>query len=66
MVFQEGRNGPFWMTPKQHVTMKFSQYDEPSLKYNTKYELLGDIKISMVGMYVVKGKKVGDLQGISR
>ena len=44
MVFKEGGDGPFCMTPKEHVDTKLSQYDDPLLKYDTKYGLLGNIK----------------------
>ena len=38
MVFQEDGNGPLWMTTKERVYAKFSNYDEPSLKDKTKAE----------------------------
>ena len=65
MSFQEGINRPFWMTPKELVATKFSQHDQSSLKDNTEDELIGNIKISGIDMYVLKGKKVNYLQDIA-
>ena len=28
IVFQEGSNVPFWITPQERVVTKFSQYDD--------------------------------------
>ena len=44
--------------------MKFSEYDEPSLKYYTNAELLGNIKITGMDMSVVKLKSIGELKDI--
>ena len=41
--------------------MKLIQYDEPSLKDNKKFDLLGNIKISGVDVSVVKGKRVDEM-----
>ena len=35
MEFQEGGNGPFWMTPQERISTKFSHYYELSLKDKT-------------------------------
>ena len=52
-LFQEVSNGP--------LSMKLIQYDEPSLKDNKKFDLLGNIKISGVDVSVVKGKRVDEM-----
>ena len=65
MVFQEGGYVPFWVTPQEHIATKLSQYDELQLKENTKAELLGNLKIADMDIYVVKGRRVGKLQDIS-
>ena len=54
MIFQEGGDVPFWMTPQERVATKFSQYDEPQLKDKTKDEFIGNLKSSGVGIYVLK------------
>ena len=36
MVFQQGNNGPFCVTPQEHASMKLIKYDESSLKDKTK------------------------------
>ena len=66
MIFQEGGNGTFWMTPQERVGTKFSHYDDMPLKYNIKDELLGNLESAGVYMTVVKGKRVGELQDIYR
>ena len=64
MVLQEGGDVPLWITTQERVVTKFSQCDDPQLKYKTKSELLGNIKSAGVGITVVKGKRVGQLQDI--
>ena len=66
MVSQEVGDVPFWVNPQEHVATNSSHYDYPQLKYKTKAQLLGNIKISGVDIYVVKDKKVGGLQDIAR
>ena len=53
------------MKPKERVDKKFSQFEEPQLKDNTKAKLLSNLKSAGVDIHVVKGNKVGDLQDIS-
>ena len=65
MVVQQGGGVLLYMTPQERVDMKFSEFDEPSLKYNTNTELIGNIKITGMDMYVVKLKRVGELQDVS-
>ena len=65
MVFQEVGGVPLWMTPQERVATKFSQYDEPQLKDNTKAELLGNLKSSGVYISLLKGKSVDEMQEIS-
>ena len=65
MVLQEKGNVTLFMNPKKSVATKFSQYDDPKLRDNTKDELLGNLKSAGVDIHVVKGNKVGDLQDIS-
>ena len=65
IVFQEGINVLFCMTPQERVATKFSQYDELQLKDNTKSELLGNTKISGVGISLVKEDRVGELQDVA-
>ena len=55
-----------WMTPQERISTKFIHYDDLSFKDNIKAELVGNIKISGVDMYVVKGEKVIEMQDISR
>ena len=64
MLFQESGDVPFWVNPQEHVATNSSHYDYPQLKYKTKAQLLGNIKSSGVDIYVVKDKKVGELQDI--
>ena len=59
MVFHEGSNVSFWITPQQLVVTKFSQCDDQQLKDKTKTELLGNPKFSGVDVSVVNGKTVG-------
>ena len=66
MVFHEGSNVSFWITPQQLVVTKFSQCDDPQLKDKTKTELLGNLQSAGVDISVVKEKRVGELQYISR
>ena len=66
MLFQEDSDVPFFMAPQERVSTKFSKYDEPQLKDNTKDNFLGNLKSYCVYISVVKGKKVGELQYISR
>ena len=66
MKFQEGGDGKLWITPQEHVSTKLSWQDRLLLKYNTKAQLLGNLKNTSSDMYVVKGKRVGDLKDISR
>ena len=35
-VFQEGGNGPFWMTPQELIVTKLIQHDKTQYKYKTK------------------------------
>ena len=65
MVFQEGGNGTLWMNPQEILAANFGDYDDTSLKDNTNAELLGNIKSADVVMYLVKGKRLGDMQDIS-
>ena len=65
VVFQQGSDVPFCMTPQQRVSTKFSHYDELSLKDNTKSDLFGNLKSAGMNMSVVKGDMVGELQNIS-
>ena len=58
MLFQEGGDESLCMTPQERVATKISQYDGPQLKNKTKYELLGNIKISGVDISVMNGKRV--------
>ena len=66
MLLQDGSDVPLWMTPQERGSNKFSQYDDKSLKDNKKDELIGNIKSTGIYISVVKGKRVGDLQDISR
>ena len=65
MSFQEGVDVPFCINPQEHVAKTFSRYYEISLKYRTKAELIGDLEITDVDIYVVKGKWVRKLQYIA-
>ena len=65
MVFQEIINGTLCVPPQEHADTNFSHYDDISLKYKTKADLLGNIKSSSVDISVVKGKMVGELQVIA-
>ena len=64
MVFQEGEDVPLWTTQQERLKKKFSKYDEPQLKYNTKADLLSNLKSSGVDISLVKGKRVVELQYI--
>ena len=64
MVFREGGNAPLLMTTQKRIATKFSEYDEPLLKYKTRVELLGNLRINGVDMYVVGCKRVGKLQDV--
>ena len=66
MLFKDVGVVPFCMTTQEHLTTKFSQYDGPQLKDNTKVELLGNLKRYGLDISLVKGKSVGDMQDISR
>ena len=65
MVFQEGFDGTFCMTPQERVVMKFSQYAEFPLKDKTKSELIGNLNITGIDIAVVKGDRLSGLRGIS-
>ena len=43
MLFQECGDVLLQMTPQENLATKFSQHDEPQLKYNTKDDLLGNL-----------------------
>ena len=64
MVLQEDRNVPFWMTPQERISTKFSQYDNMQLKDKTNDKLLGIIKIAGVDSSVVEENRVGQMQDI--
>ena len=64
MVFQQGGNTPLWMTPQEREATKFCQYDEPKLKYKTKDKLLGNLKSYDVDIYVLKGKRLGQIEEV--
>ena len=64
MSLQEGGCVPFWITPQEHVDTKFGQYEEKQLKDTTKYELLVNLKTDGLDIYVVKGKRVCEMQYI--
>ena len=66
MVFQEGSDVPFCMTPQERVAAKFIQYDEAQLKDKTKAELSVNIKSAGMDISVVKKNRLGKMQGISR
>ena len=55
MVFQEGSDVPFWMTPQDHIDKTFSWYDDTQLRYNTKDYLISHLKSAGVDISVVKG-----------
>ena len=46
------------------MATKFSQYGDKKLKYNTKVGLIVRLKSAGVGISVVKGKRVGNIQYI--
>ena len=50
------------MTTQERVAIKSSQHDDSYLKYKIKAELLGKLKSTGVDIFVVKGKRVGELQ----
>ena len=54
------------MNPQDIGAKKSIQYDDPLLKDNTKYGLLSNIKISAVDNYVLKGRRVYELQDTSQ
>ena len=56
MLFQEVSDVTFWITSKERVVTKLSQYDELQLKYNTKSDILVNLKIYGLDISVVKGK----------
>ena len=66
IIFQEGGYVTFWMNPQEFIDTKFSQYDDPQLKDKTKADSISNIKSAGVDISVVKGKKVGNLQDVSR
>ena len=66
MVFQEGDNVPFWMNPQESIDKNIIKYGDPQLKDKTKDELLSNLKSAGVDIYVVKGKRVDELQDTSR
>ena len=66
MVFQEGGDVPLWKTTQERVATKFSQYDDTQLKDKKKSELIGNLNSAGVDISVVKGKRVGYMQDISR
>ena len=57
MLSQEGSDAPLWMNPQDRVSKKFSQYDEPQFKDKTKSELLGNLRIAGVDIYLEKEKR---------
>ena len=59
MVFQEGDDAPFCITPQDCTVKNFIQCDDTQLKDKTKAQLLGNIKSAGVDISVVKGKMVG-------
>ena len=65
MIFQQGGDVIFWIIPQDRVDMKFSYCDDPQLKYKTQAELHGNLKSAGVGIYIVKGNRVDQLQDIS-
>ena len=56
MVLQEGGDGTLWMNQQESTATNSIQYDYLSLKNKTKDELIGNLKISGVDMYVVRGR----------
>ena len=65
ILFQDGADVPLRMTPQEHLATKFSQYDDPQLKYKAEDELLGNLKSDGVDIYIMKWKRVGELQDSS-
>ena len=43
MIFQEGDDVTFWITPQERIVTKFSQCDDPQLKDKTKADFLGGL-----------------------
>ena len=64
-ALQERGDIPFWINPQERVATKFSQCDDTQLKDKTKSELPDNIKSYGKDIYVVKEKRVGQLQYIS-
>ena len=59
VVFQKGGDISLWMNLQERVATNFSKYYELQLKYKTKAELIGNLKIYAVSISVVKGKRLG-------
>ena len=66
LLLQEGVDVPLCINTQNCVSTNFIQYDQLQLKDNTKAQLLGNLKSSGVDISVVNGKRVGEMQDISR
>lgn len=62
MVFQEGDDGPFWMSSEERETKKHSVLGEPKTKDKTKDELLRELREKGVQQTGLRQKKVADLR----
>lgn len=60
MVFREGDDGPFWLTPEQRAERMHSQYYPPETKPKNKDELLQELRAKGIQQAGLKGKKVAD------
>ena len=66
VFFQQGGDVSLWTTPQERISTKFSQYDKPWLNYKNKAKLLVNLKSAGVDIYLVKRRRAGDLQYVSR
>jgi hypothetical protein len=66
MVFQEGDEGPFWLTPEQRLATKHSEYHGIETKDKTKSELFRDLREKGVQPIGMKGRKVLELKEMAR
>lgn len=62
MVFREGDDGPFWLTPEQRLARMHSEYYPPEMRPKNKDQLLQELRAKGVQQAGLRGKRVADLK----
>ena len=65
MVFREGDDGPFWLTPEQKLERMHSVYEDMEQKDKTKPELLEELRAKGVQAIGLRGRKVAELKALA-